>query len=139
MTKRLMRSYLTVRDNCLIRYGPLPYYTPHPTMTSAEQVSALLAQAQSLVSKSWEHGVFCETLIEIKSPEISVFAPKEVDPFPDGEIPKLGKDEVEKCAALKWASSDGVGMRQCVELGKAELVERRRGDGMQYLASSMLI
>jgi hypothetical protein len=99
-------------------------------MTPSEQVSALLAQAQSLVSKSWEHGVFCEALLEIMNPELSVFAPKEVDPFPDGEIPKLGKDEVEKCAALKWASTDQVGMRQSVERGNDELVERRSGDSM---------
>src|ERR1700709_1368529 len=99
-------------------------------MTPSEQVSALLAQAQSLVSKSWEHGVFCEALLEIMNPELSVFAPKEVDPFPDGEIPKLGKDEVETVAALVWARSDGVGMRRCVEVGADELVKRRRGDGM---------
>lgn len=104
-------------------------------MNPLEQVSTLLAQAQSLVSKSWEHGVFCETLLEIMSPELSAFAPKEIDPFPDGKIPKLGKNEVEKCAALKWASSDRVGMRQCVEMGTAELVERRSGDGMQPFAS----
>jgi hypothetical protein len=106
-------------------------------MTPAEHVPTLLAQAQVLVSRSWEHGVFCETLLEAMNPELSIFAPNGVDPFPDGEIPKLAKGDVEKCAALKWASSDGVGMRQSVELGTAELVKRRRGDGMQNFASSL--
>ncbi len=100
-------------------------------MTSAEQVSTPLAQAQLLVSKSWEHGVFCETLLEVMNAELSVFAPNGVDPFPDGQLPKLGKVDLEKCSALRWASSDGVGMRQFVESGTAELVRRRRGNGMQ--------
>ena len=133
-----MLQSLAIRTDC--SFSTAHSYNIHLnlTMTPAEPVSNLLAQAQALVSKSWEHGVFCETLLEVMNPELSIFAPNGVDPFPNGEIPKLGKGEVEKCAALKWASSDGVGMRQCVELGKAELVERRRGDGMQYLASSML-
>jgi hypothetical protein len=125
------RKLLAIRTGC--SFSTAHSYNIHlnPTMTPAESVSNLLAQAQALVSKSWEHGVFCETLLEVMSPELSIFAPHGVDPFPGGEIPKLGKGDVEKCVALKWASSDGVGMRQSVESGAAELVKRRRGDGMQ--------
>jgi hypothetical protein len=45
--------------------------------------------------------MFCEALLKIMSPDYSVFAAKGVNPFPDGEIPKLRKDEIDKCAGLK--------------------------------------
>jgi hypothetical protein len=132
----MLQNQFAIRNGCSFFITQSYNIHLNPTMTTAVQVSNLLAQAQALVSKSWEHGVFCETLIEVMNPELSIFAPNEVDPFPDGEIPKLGKGDIEKCAALKWASSNGVGMRQSVELGPAELVKRRRGDGMENFASS---
>jgi hypothetical protein len=37
-------------------------------------ITALLSQAQSLVSKSWEHGTLCEALLEVYDPSLSVFS-----------------------------------------------------------------
>lgn len=132
----MLENQFAIRNSCSFFITQSYNIHLNPTMTTAVQVSNLLAQAQALVSKSWEHGVFCEILIEVMNPELSIFAPNGVDPFPDEEIPKLGKGDIEKCAALKWASSNGVGMRQSVDLGSAELVKRRRGDGMENFASS---
>lgn len=57
------------------------YQTPNPPLSSPNPIPQLLAIVQSLVSKSWEHGTLCETLLEVSDPELSVFGSQ---PFADG-------------------------------------------------------
>jgi hypothetical protein len=106
-------------------------------------MSLLLSRAYNLVSKSWEHGTFCEALLEVYDAELSVFG---AAPFgPVGlEIPCVKGFEQKqgrRVEALKWARErtgmeERVLSREAKEKGviedravAEELVERTVGDG----------
>lgn len=111
-------------------------YRPHaPPVSPNHPIPILLTTAQKLVSKSWEHGTFCETLLEVYDLELSVFGR---EPFGSADlaVPSLdvrtGANGVE-VRALKWAMEMGMeerifGRESRVEV-RDELVERRAGDG----------
>lgn len=59
-------------------------------MISSELIERVLSQAQLAASRSWEHGIVYEALLEYYNPSISVFN----DPFPNGTLPVVDKFHV---------------------------------------------
>jgi hypothetical protein len=64
-------------------------------MISQILLNKVLDQARETASHSWEYGTVFEALLEYQNPQITVFH----NPFPGGQIPELGIDEV---AALQY-------------------------------------
>jgi hypothetical protein len=84
----LLQNYLRILEDDNATCKPEIFYN----------VEAVLHQALALPSHSWEYGTAAEALLEFDSPTLSVFG---LDPFPNGQIPKVNWKEVRALSYVK--------------------------------------
>jgi hypothetical protein len=65
---------------------------------SNDLVYKIMEQACGRALHSWEYGAAAESLLELYSPELSVFGQ---DPFPNGKLPTVDWPEVKSLAYSK--------------------------------------
>ncbi|MCJ1321838.1 hypothetical protein MMC15_007183 [Xylographa vitiligo] len=84
--------------------------TPHSTSNPDPgfDIHKVLDKGLELAAHSWEWGTAAEALLELYSPELSVFCK---DPFPGDEIPKVDVEKVPSLVyARKFISTEGGGL-----------------------------
>jgi len=64
----------------------LHMHPPSPVVDAGFNINNVVTEAFKATSRSWEYGTLAEALLELRNPELTVFAQ---NPFPAGRLPAV--------------------------------------------------